>query len=308
MHELTTEEHWENALHDYVIYLRLERTLSEASIEAYIHDVNLLRSFSIDTLKKRPTELEQADIEELIFEIGRDEYLGARSQKRVISGIRSFFRYLLLEELITRDPTELITAPQLEKHLPTVLSIEEVDAMETAIDLESKAGLRDLAIVETLFSCGLRVSELTALELSHIHWDDQVVRVFGKGQKERFVPIGEKALHDLENYLAVRSTWRIKKECEQTLFLNLRGTGVSRISVFKIVKKLAEEAEIHKVISPHTLRHSFATALVLGGADLRVVQAMLGHTSIITTEIYTHLSREHLRKTLEDCHPRGRFT
>lgn len=307
MRELTTEEHWENALHDYVIYLRLERTLTEASIEAYTHDVNLLHSFSLTTLKKRPTELEQADIEELIFEIGRDEYLGARSQKRVISGIRSFFRYLLLEELITRDPTELISSPQLEKHLPTILSTEEIDSMEAAIDSENKAATRDLAIIEILFSCGLRVSELTELELSHIHWDEQVVRVFGKGQKERFVPVGEKALHDLENYLVTRSRWQIKREYEQTVFLNLRGTRLSRISVFKIVKELAVRAGIHKTISPHTLRHSFATALVLGGADLRVVQAMLGHTSIITTEIYTHLSREHLRKTLEECHPRGRF-
>ena len=204
MQSSTLEQHWESAIRDFVIYLRLERTLSEASVEAYTHDVNLLRRFATSELNKRPTELEQTDIEELIFDIGRDEYLGPRSQTRVISGIRSFFRYLLLEEVILRDPTELISAPQLPQHLPTVLTTEEVDDMEACIDIESKAGVRDLAIIETLFSCGLRVSELTELELSHIYWDDQVVRVFGKGQKERFVPIGEKALRDIENYLSAR--------------------------------------------------------------------------------------------------------
>lgn len=307
MQSSTLEQHWESAIRDFVIYLRLERTLSEASVEAYTHDVNLLRRFAISELNKRPAELEQTDIEELIFDIGRDEYLGPRSQTRVISGIRSFFRYLLLEEVILRDPTELITAPQLPQHLPTVLTTEEVDNMEGCIDMESKAGVRDLAIIETLFSCGLRVSELTELELSHIYWDDQVVRIFGKGQKERFVPIGEKALHDIENYLSVRKEWKVQKGYEHTVFLNLTGTRFSRISVFKLIKELAARAGIHKTISPHTLRHSFATALVIGGADLRVVQAMLGHASIITTEIYTHLSREHLRKTLEECHPRGKF-
>lgn len=307
MSEPTIEQHWANAIRDYVIYLRLERTLSEASIEAYTHDVSLLHRFALSTLRKRPTELEQADIEELIFEIGRDEFLGPRSQTRVISGIRSFFRYLLLEELIQRDPTELITAPQLPQHLPTVLSTEEVDAMEACIEMESKSGVRDLAIIETLFSCGMRVSELTELELANIYWDDQVVRVFGKGKKERFVPVGEKALHDIGNYLTARKEWKIQKGYEQTVFLNLAGTRFSRISVFKLVKELALRAGIYKPISPHTLRHSFATALVMGGADLRVVQAMLGHASIVTTEIYTHLSREHLRKTLEECHPRGKF-
>lgn len=304
----TPAQRWENAIHDFVIYLRLERTLAEASIAAYEHDVNLLKQFSVDELNKPPTELEQSDIEALITAIGEDEYLGPRSQARVISGLRSFFRYLLLEELISHDPTELISNPQLPRHLPTVLSPSEIDAMEASIDLETKTGLRDLAIIEILFSCGLRVSELTELELSNIYWNDEVVRVFGKGKKERFVPIGEKALQDLENYIRERKNWRIKKGSEQTIFLNLRGTRFSRISVFKLVKYLAVEAGIQKTISPHTLRHSFATAMVLGGADLRIVQAMLGHTSIITTEIYTHLSREHLRKTLEECHPRGKFS
>ncbi len=298
---------WEGAIREYIHYLRLERALSEASIQAYEHDVNLLARFALTQLEKKPTAIDQHDIELLIFEIGRDEYLGARSQNRVLSGLRSFFRYLLLEELITRDPTELIASPQLPKNLPTVLSTEEVDAMEAAIDLESKSGLRDLAIIELLFSCGLRVSELTNLKINNIFWDDHVVRVLGKGQKERFVPIGAKALNDLKNYLVVRNTWDVNKEYENVIFLNLRGAQLSRISVFKLVKSLAQTVGLSKNISPHTLRHSFATALVIGGADLRIVQEMLGHASIVTTELYTHLSREHLRKTIEECHPRGKY-
>lgn len=297
---------WENAIDSYQIYIRLERALSEASIEAYTHDIKLLERFAVGELQKSPTEIEQADIETLLYQIGTDDFLGPRSQMRVMSGIRSFFRYLLIEGLIEVDPAEFIVTQQLPRNLPTVLSTEEINAMESCIDIQEVAGKRNLAIVEMLFSCGLRVSELVDLQLSHVLWEDGVLRVVGKGEKERFVPIGTKALENLKEYLAARNQIKINPSAETYIYLNMRGQKLSRISVFLLIKRLAAEAGIPKVVSPHTLRHSFATSLVLGGADLRIVQAMLGHASIVTTEIYTHLTHEHLRETIEKYHPRGK--
>lgn len=297
---------WENAIDSYQIYIRLERALSEASIEAYTHDIKLLERFAVGELQKSPTEIEQADIETLLYQIGTDAFLGPRSQMRVMSGIRSFFRYLLIEGLIEVDPSEFIVTQPLPRNLPTVLSTEEINAMERCIDIQEVSGKRNLAIVEMLFSCGLRVSELVALQLSHVLWEDEVLRVVGKGEKERFVPIGTKALENLKEYLAARNQIKINPSAEAYIYLNMRGQKLSRISVFLLIKRLAAEAGIPKVVSPHTLRHSFATSLVLGGADLRIVQAMLGHASIVTTEIYTHLTHEHLRETIEKYHPRGK--
>ena len=299
------EETWRAVIDEYMLYLQLERAFTKATLYAYEHDVTILCRYALDTLQKSPYEIEQVDIESLLFEIGRDEYLGMNSQARLLAGIRSFFRYLVLEERIPKDPSELIPSPRMPRVLPTVLSAEEVDAMEAQINPDSVSAERDLAIIETLYSCGLRVSELTELTFSNLLLDEGLLRVYGKGQKERFVPIAEKARVGLEEYIVARRRIEVAKGYESTLFLNLRGTRFSRISVFKLVKRLAAEAGIVKEISPHTLRHSFATALVLGGADLRVVQAMMGHASIVTTEVYTHLSRAHLRETIEQFHPRG---
>lgn len=299
------EREWQSLLEGYLIYLRLERAFTPQTLLAYEHDVTILMRYAVDKLQKLPQQIVQSDIEELIFEIGKDGNLGLNSQARLMAGIHSFFRYLLLSERIKEDPSELLSVPHAPRVLPTVLSLEEVDAMEAAIDPESAFAERDRALIEILYSCGLRVSELVNLTFSDILHDDKLLRIFGKGNKERLVPIADKALQDLEAYLAVRQRIEVRKGFEKLIFLNVRGTRLSRIFVFKLVKRLAAEAGILKEVSPHTLRHSFATALVLGGADLRVVQAMLGHASIATTEVYTHLSYEHLRETIENHHPRG---
>ncbi len=301
------EEVWRAVLDEYMIYLQLERGFTKATLYAYEHDVRILSRYAIDTLQKSPYAIVQVDIESLLFEIGRDEYLGVNSQARLLAGMRSFFRYLVLENRIAGDPSELISSSRLPRILPTVLTAEEVDAMEAQINPDSPSAERDLAIIEILYSCGLRVSELSELKFQNLLLDEGLLRVYGKGQKERFVPMADKAINCLEAYIGARRRIEVAKGYESTLFLNLRGTRFSRISVFKLVKRLAAEAGIVKEISPHTLRHSFATALVLGGADLRVVQAMMGHASIVTTEFYTHLSRTHLRETIEQFHPRGQM-
>ena len=299
------ESTWADTLADFLTHLRLEKGLLPNSIEAYEHDTRLLCDFAVERLQKVPSALDSIDIQDLMLHIGRDKSLGPRSQARVLSGLRAFFRFLLVEQKITIDPTENLAPPKLGQHLPQVLTVEEVNAMEASIDLSEPLGHRNLAIIETLFSCGLRVSELCGLQLSHIYPDEQFIRVVGKGNKERLIPISEKALRDIGNYLPTRNQLPVQRECSDTVFLNRRGGQIGRIMVFNIIKEAAAKAGITKNVSPHTLRHSFATALVLGGADLRVVQAMLGHESIVTTEIYTHLSREHLRRAVLQYHPRG---
>lgn len=297
---------WQRVVREFVIYLRLEKKMSENSVEAYQHDVELLSDYTLARrCPKPPEKIEKDDIEGLLRELGADEVLGPRSQARLLSGIRQFYRYLLVTNAVEDDPTALIDPPKLGAHLPEVLSVDEVNAMEAAIDLSTPLGHRNLAIIETLFSCGLRVSELCGMLISHIYGQEGFIRVIGKGNKERLVPIGEKALGDIENYLARRRAWAIPGTNADELFVSQRGKSITRVMVFYIVKDLASKAGIRKNVSPHTLRHSFATELVRGGADLRVVQAMLGHESIVTTEIYTHLSKEHLRETLLRYHPRG---
>lgn len=297
---------WHREVREFEVYLRLERKMSEHSVEAYLHDVDLLRDFALSMPSpKGPEAIEKGDVEVLLRALGEDDVLGPRSQARLLSGVRQFYRYLQVSNAIEADPTSLIDPPKLGQHLPEVLTVDEVNAMEAAIDLSDPLGHRNMAIVETLFSCGLRVSELCAMQISRIYGRDGFVRVLGKGNKERLVPIGDKALGDIENYVAQRRAWTIAEAYADVLFLNRRRKPITRVMVFYIIKDLASKAGIRKNVSPHTLRHSFATELVRGGADLRVVQAMLGHESIVTTEIYTHLSKEHLRETLLRYHPRG---
>lgn len=296
---------WQDAIEDFESYIQLERGLSANTLLAYRHDVALLHDFALSLGRLQPESVTQRDIEDLLITLGRDRTIGPRSQGRILAGIRRFFHFLLVEKRIQQNPTELIQSPKLPSHLPQVLSPEEVDALEAAIDLSQPAGHRDLAIIEVLYSCGLRVSELVGLRISCLFAEKGVVRIIGKGNKERIVPISSRALSDVARHMEVRQHQRIQPGHEDYLFLNLRGTRLSRITVFTLIKRYAEAAGIRKNISPHTLRHSFATALVSGGADLRIVQAMLGHESIVTTELYTHLTQEHLRESVLQFHPRG---
>lgn len=286
-------------------FLQLEKSLSENSVTAYIHDVNLLFQFASN--QNTDFELETIQLRDLqkfvqfINELG----LSATSQSRIISGIKSFFKYLLLEDVIKSNPTELLEAPKSSRKLPDTLSIEEVEILIETIDVSTPEGTRNKAIVETMYGCGLRVSELTTLQLSNIYADVGFIRVIGKGNKERLIPIGTSALKYIEIYKEnIRVHVLPQKNQEDILFLNRRGGKLSRVMIFYIIKELTAKAGITKNVHPHTLRHSFATHLVEGGADLRAVQEMLGHESITTTEIYTHLDREFLRETIHRFHPR----
>ncbi|MCW3121636.1 MAG: Tyrosine recombinase xerC [Flavipsychrobacter sp.] len=299
---------WEAYLKGFKAYLQLERSMSDNTIEAYLHDVAMLRDHVNDAYPGLGVErLELEHLQSLMALINELE-LSAGTQARVLSGVKSFFRYLLLEEVIKRDPTELMDAPKLKRSLPHVLSLAEIDMLLAAIDHSKPEGIRNHAMLETMYSCGLRVSELITLRLSNLYLDVGFVKVLGKGDKERLVPIGATAVKHINLYREhVRSQLpAIKKASEDTLFLNRRGAGLSRVMVFMILKELGQKVGLKHNIHPHTLRHSFATHLVEGGADLRAVQEMMGHKSITTTEIYTHLDRGYLRKTLEQYHPRFR--
>lgn len=297
---------WDSYLKGFKAYLQLERSMSDNTVEAYLHDVAMLSTFMHEhypDIKIADTELQHlqafiAYINEIDFAVG--------TQARVLSGIKSFFRYLLLEELVKKDPTALLEAPKLKRALPTVLSLEEIDQLIAAIDHSKPEGQRNRAMIETMYSCGLRVSELVNLALSNIYLDIGFARVIGKGNKERLVPMGTTAATQIKLYKDhIRSQLpSIKKGDEDILFLNRRGGRISRVMVFMMLKELAEKAGLKKNIHPHIFRHSFATHLVERGADLRAVQEMLGHKSITTTEIYTHLDRGYLRQTLEQYHPR----
>ena len=295
---------WEAYKKGYKAYLRLEKSLSDHSVEAYLHDVTKLTEYlQIVNQEKNPAALTLKDLQAFVKWIG-ELGMGATTQARIISGIRSFYKYLLTEQLVTIDPSTLLEAPKTRRKLPDTLSFEEIELLIGAIDLSSPEGTRNKAILETMYSCGLRVSELVGLKISCLYLDIGFIRVIGKGDKERLVPIGSDAIKCIKIYKdMVRSHQSVSDKNQDILFLNRRGNALSRVMIFYIIKSLALTAGITKVISPHTFRHSFATHLVEGGADLRAVQEMLGHESITTTEIYTHLNRDFLRDTLQQFHP-----
>ncbi len=297
---------WEAYLKGFKAYLQLERSMSDNTIEAYLHDVAMLRDHVHDAYPGTPVEGIQLDHLQSLMAAIYDLELSAATQARVLSGVKSFFRYLLLEEVIRRDPTELLDAPKLKRKLPHVLSLAEIDKILASIDHSTPEGTRNHALLETMYSCGLRVSEVISLQLTNLYLDVGFIKVIGKGNKERLVPIGDEAVEHIQLYRGhVRNHLPlIKKGSEDILFLNRRGGALSRVMVFMILKDLAQKAGIKQSVHPHTLRHSFATHLVEGGADLRAVQEMMGHKSITTTEIYTHLDRGYLRQTLEKYHPR----
>ncbi len=295
---------WQPYKKGFKAYLQLERSLSENSVDAYLHDVELLTQWMLlQGLQKNPAAVVQEDLQQFLKAIA-EMGMGANSQARIISGLRAFFKYAMLEQIVQQNPTELLEAPKLKRALPEVLSFGEIEAIIGGIDQSTPEGVRNKAMLETLYSCGLRVSELVNLQLSQLYMDVGFVRVFGKGSKERLVPIGRDAIKYIQLYRDnVRVHVPVQKGEEDMVFLNNRGRRLSRVMVFLIIKAMAAKAGVTKNISPHTFRHSFATHLVEGGADLRAVQEMLGHESITTTEIYTHLDREYLRETLHRFHP-----
>lgn len=287
----------------YVRYLKLQRNMSGNTLDAYQRDLRKL----LDYLEREQKGVREVTLEDLEhFSAGlHDIGINARSQCRILSGVRSFFRFLQLDGYRDDDPTELLESPQIGDHLPEVLSTEEVDRMEASIDLSKWEGHRNRAIIEVLFSCGLRVSELVCLKLSDLYLDEEFLRVFGKGSKERLVPISKRAIRELGFWFDDRCQMTIKPGEEDYVFLNRRGAHLTRTMILIMIKQQAELAGIQKTISPHTLRHSFATALLEGGADLRVIQALLGHESIGTTEIYTHIDTSTLRREILEHHPRN---
>jgi integrase/recombinase XerD len=295
---------WEPYKKGFKAYLQLEKSLSDNSVQAYLRDIELLTQFLQENKHlKNPAELTLKDLQQFIKWIGELGMM-ASSQARLISGMRAFYKYCLLENISPADPTTLLEAPKQKRSLPDTLSFEEIENMIGKIDLSKPEGGRNKAILETMYSCGLRVSEVVNLKISQLYPEVGFIRVLGKGDKERLVPIGSSAIKYI---LIYKNTIRVhldpKKGSEDILFLNKRGNKLSRVMIFYIIRDLAKKAGIKKTVSPHTFRHSFATHLVEGGADLRAVQEMLGHASITTTEIYTHLDREFLRKTLEQFHP-----
>jgi len=298
---------WQAYISGFKLYLQLEKSLAANSLEAYLHDVEKLVQFlQIDHPNLGPTQIKLNHLRQFIVYLNQLGLAG-NSQARIISGLKSFFHYLLLEDEIKVSPAELLEAPKLSRKLPDVLAIHEIDAMIACINMSTAEGLRNKAIIETMFACGLRVSETNDLKISHISFQEKYIKVTGKGNKERLVPIGKIALQLIDLYLKeTRFHQNPKPGCNDILFLNRRGGKLSRQMIFYILKDLALAAGIQKDISPHTLRHSFATSLVEAGADLRAVQQMLGHESITTTEIYTHLDRAYLHETVVQFHPRGR--
>jgi len=289
-------------LKKYIAFLKLEKSLSSNSVSAYLSDLQKLTDYIGDS--RDLTKLKAADLEEFLCQLS-DIGVHARSQARILSGIKSFYKFLIIEDYIQNDPTELVDSPKLGMHLPEVLTLREIDAILNGIDLSVKEGQRNKAMLETLYSCGLRVSELVQLKLSHCYFKEEYVMVEGKGSKQRLVPISEKAIHEIQLWMLDRSQLEVKKGNEDYVFLNRRGAGLTRSMVFRIIKEQAAIAGIQKNISPHTFRHSFATHLLEGGANLRVIQQMLGHESIQTTEIYTHMDKTYLREQIMTFHPRN---
>lgn len=298
---------WNSSIIGFKSYLMLERSMSKHSVDAYMRDIKKLQEYllikesEITPLQVNYTVLK--DFVGYIYKLG----LGDRTQARIISGIRAFYKYLLVENLIDDDPTDLLEGPKLKRKIPDVLTVDEISELFSAIDLSEKTGHRNRAMLETLYACGLRVSELTTLKISNYFPEEEYIKVVGKGNKERIIPIGQDAIIQNNIYIDhYRCHINIKPDFEDFLYLNRRGRSLSRVMIFTIIKNLIEKTGIQKKVSPHTFRHSFATHLVEGGADLRAVQDMLGHESIITTEIYTHIDREYLRDTIMRFHPRNR--
>jgi integrase/recombinase XerD len=296
---------WDDSLKDFQTFLKLEKSLSGNSVEAYTSDIRkLVQFFDLSNNKVQPEQVSLSDLKSFLS-WSVDMGMSARSQARVISGIKAFYRFLLIDDLIYEDPTALLESPKIGRKLPDVLTVEEIDRIINSVDLSKPEGHRNRAILEVLYSCGLRVSELTGLRLTDMYLDRGFIRVIGKGDKERLVPIGERAIQEIQKYFPDRNSLsRIDPSAEDILFLNRRGKALTRVMIFTIIKNLCQLAGIKKHVSPHTFRHSFATHLIEGGADLRAVQEMLGHESILTTEIYTHLDREYLRETIISFHPR----
>ena len=297
---------WEDSKKGYENYLQLEKSLSQNSVAAYINDINKLVEFlDVNFKKVAPEKVKLSHLKSFV-EWLNDRGVSPRTQARTISGIKSFYKYLLIEGKITSDPTALLESPKIGRKLPDILAMEEIDSLIEAVDLDKAEGQRNKAMLETLYSCGLRVSELVNLKITNLFFEQGFVKIEGKADKERLVPVSNRAIEEINKYLnGYRKTLKISKESENILFLNRRGKKLSRVMIFTIIKNLAEKIGLKKKISPHTFRHSFATHLINGGADLRAVQEMLGHESILTTEIYTHLDRDYLRSTIHQFHPRS---
>jgi integrase/recombinase XerD len=295
---------WQQALKDYQSYLRIERGLSENSISNYALDINkLITWLDESTIQTTAIEIKPEVLQEFIYSIAKD--INPRSQSRIISGLKGFFNYLIFENYRKTNPLELIESPKIGRKLPDTLAVEEIDQLIKAIDLSSAQGERNRAMLETLYGCGLRVSELTSLKISDLFFKEGFIKITGKGDKQRFVPIGDTTIKYIELYRKeVRVHQKIAPKAQDTLFLNRRGNQLTRAMIFTIIKQLAAKAGINKVISPHTFRHSFATHLLENGADLRAIQQMLGHQSITTTEIYTHIETSFLQETISKFHPR----
>jgi|TARA_B100001094_G_scaffold331436_1_gene399807 integrase/recombinase XerD len=295
---------WKSLIKGYENYLKIEKSLSSNTVDAYIRDINKMDGFfNNEDSKKKINSINHEDFQNYLAHLNELK-INARSQSRVISSMRSFFKYLMIEKIIDNNPSELLENPKTGKKLPEFLTIDEIDLMVSQIDRSKSDGERNIAIIEVLYGCGLRVTELIELKISEIYWKEGFIRIIGKGNKERLVPLGKIASKHLKIYLnEIRVHQKIDNQFVDHVFINKNGKKLSRVMIFKIIKKLTEKAGIKKNVSPHTLRHSFATHLVEGGADLRAVQEMLGHQSITTTEIYTHLDKNYLRQNILDYHP-----
>ncbi len=295
---------WAQAITDYQVFLKIEKGLAKNSIESYIRDVKKLYSYLEEhKIPISPFEIDDLTVQEFIYDASKK--INARSQARLISGLRNFFSYMIFENYRKTNPTDLIESPKIGRKLPDTLSTQEIDQIIAQIDLSTPEGERNRTILETLYSCGLRISELTGLNISDLFFDEGFIRVIGKGNKQRYVPINEETIKFINLYIDhIRSKIKVQKRFEDTLFLNRRGKNISRNMIFMVIKDLVNKAGIHKNVSPHTFRHSFATHLLENGADLRAIQQMLGHESITTTEIYMHLDKSFLKEVVEKYHPR----
>ena len=301
---MKSKENPDDILSKYKVYLKLEKSLSDNTVSAYLADISKLFQFLADE-QIHPFDVALDHLETFSASL-RDLGIQPRSQARILSGIRSFYHFLILEDYLQADPSELLESPQIGFHLPEILTLEEIDSLIESIDLSTNEGQRNRTILETLYSCGLRVSELCNLKISDLYLEEGFIKVEGKGSKQRLIPISPRAIRELHLYFIDRNQTSLKKDYEDYVFISKRGTNISRIMVFHIIKTLAEAIGLKKKISPHTFRHSFATHLLEGGANLRAIQSMLGHESIGTTEIYTHIDKSRLRSEIIEHHPRNK--
>ncbi len=296
---------WDEKILDFENFMKFERNFSDNTLDAYLRDIRKLQNYATTNLMVSPEEITYLQLQEYLYQLSKQKF-SERSQARWVSSIKAFFRYLLEEEIREDNPSALLEGPKLGLYLPDTLSFEDVERIISAIDISTDLGKRNHCMIEVLYGCGLRVSELIDLKISNINFKENYLKVDGKGDKTRFVPLAAYTAKLLKEYIShVRSGYKINKKCEDILFLNSRGSSMSRVIVFIIIKELTEKAGINKKISPHTFRHSFATHLLQNGADLRYIQEMLGHSSITTTEIYTHLKTEELRDVILNYHPRN---